>query len=742
MKNMNKNLFGKIIAILLLLLCVFSLTACGMNPSKKLWDKYVKAVNKQNLDGVAECFTEHETKDREEFTTTYADYFDGLKKIKTVKYTEKINCSFSNSVNTQAYYLAEIEVLVNDSATYNITIYSYENNKGMFFCSYFNFEEGFTGNTPNAYWTDKTYLHTDDFLYKYYEGEPYYGTVYIEETKNLKKAVVPAEIDGNKLTTIGEYAFYKYYKMLSFTIPTSKLRELEIEEGVTTIGRYAFYQCNKLKSVVIPESMRYIDRMAFANCKRLEKLEFQTRTKESGSTLDIESVSFGKHNGDQLVITGAHNLQTGEIIYLNAELGDNSVPRVEWSTSGEVISINSSTGKVVANKSGRAKIVATLVENRAVTAEVEIVITEIEQKDCLKMYWDVFSRCPNLKEIYLHAYNPNSFIIDSGSNWLFNSTCKIYVPKGSKDMYVNHSLWSKYADQIVELEEDDSEKTIDIALEAVNLTKEDAGDVYSSVNPNKIDNIIYLIQNGTNYDLVNAYVGSVLYDNPSANVISADTDKAKLYDLFDGLVGVLSQSLSDSDILSKKLENHITKDLAKLDKIFEAYNKADYTEEDFAKIEKYKNDAIIAISKSTQESNADKKLQDAWKSSYNVLKIGETEKAEIEFDLNTIVIDFDDSDDVKNIDEAKTILFNEQQKTNPDLTIDKLEIEELDVVENELNPGVKIYRMHYKDANLGSELTATFLVRNNVVSVINEETENIFELIKIIMASAKKVEIE
>ncbi|MBO4666972.1 MAG: leucine-rich repeat domain-containing protein [Bacilli bacterium] len=737
MKSMNKILCVKILSIFILMFCVFTLVACGNEPSKKLWDKYVKSVNNQDINGVAECFTEPETKARDNFLTDYADYFNGLHSLKTVKYNETINCSFSNAMNTQAYYLAEVEVLVNGSTTYNITIYSYENNKGLFFCSYFNFEDGFTGNEPNGYWTDKTYFHTDEFLYKDYPT----GAVYIEETKNLRKAVVPAEVDGNKLTTIGEYAFYKYYKMLSFTIPTSKLRELIIEEGVTTIGKYAFYQCNKLNSVVIPESMRYIDRMAFANCSRLERLEFQTRTKESGSQLEIESASFGKHNGDELVIKGAHNLQTGEIIYLNAELGDNTVPRVEWSTSSEVLTVNASTGKIVANKQGRAKVVATLVENRAVTAEVEIVITEIESKDCLKMYWDAFSRCPNLKEIYLHAYNPNSFVIDSGSNWLFNSTCKIYVPKGSRDMYVSHALWSKYADQIVEMEEDDSENTIDIALQAVNLTKETADEIYSSVNPNKIDNIIYLIKNGSEYKLVNAYVGSILLDNASASIIEETTSQEKLYDLFDGLLGGLSEALDESDILNKIFENHISKDLAKLDKIFDEYKQEDYTEENYQSLERMKNAAIIAISKSAKEADADKKLLEAWQNSYNVLKIGETEKAEKDFNIDDIAITLDDTEDVKNINSSKTILFNELVKKVPDLTMDKVAIEELEIVENDLNPGVKIYRMLYKDVTGdGGEETITVLVKNDVVTIIDENYADIYNLIKVIMASGKVVE--
>ena len=642
-----KNIFLKISGLFIIILCIVILSGCGSQPSKELWNKYVKAVNKGNIDVVAECFTEPDTKDRTNFTTDHADYLTNLKSIKTKSYKETINCSFSNSLNTQAYYLAEIEAVVNGSTTYTFSIYMYENNKGLFFCSLFNFEDGFTGNEPSAYWTQYAYYHTDDFLYKNYDT----GTVYIEETTNAKSATVPAEIDGQKVSTIGEYAFYKYYKILSFTIPTSKLKDLIIEEGVNTIGKYAFYQCKKLKTLVIPESMRYIDRMAFANCSKLEKLEFQVRTKESGSVIELNSESIGATDtGEKLVITGGHNLLTGEILYLNAELGDNKVPRVLWSSSSEVLSINSSTGKVTANKAGHATVVAKLIDNPAVTAKIEIDINEIETKDCLKMYWDAFSRCKNLKEIYIHAYNPNSIIIDGGNTWLFNSTCKIYVPKGSRDMYVSHTLWSKYADQIVEMEEDDSELTIDTALNAVNLTRETSGDIYSAVNPNKIDNIIYLIQNGTNYNLVNAYVGSKLLNNASANVIPETTSKEQLYTLLSGLMSELSITLDD-------------------------------------------------------------------------------DKLEKEIDEN--------SDDGKLYADALALVMQSTSKAK-----DNIELTRVEFVENELNPGVKLYSINYKIKDNAEATIETLNVYINGESVqsFDANSDLLYALIKIVMGSASKVE--
>ena len=73
--------------------------------------------------------------------------------------------------------------------------------------------------------------------------------------------------------------------------------------------------------------------------------------------------------------------------------------------------------------------------------------------------------------------------------------------------------------------------------------------------------------------------------------------------------------------------------------------------------------------------------------------------------------------------------------------MDKVAIEELEIVENDLNPGVKIYRMLYKDVTGdGGEETITVLVKNDVVTIIDENYADIYNLIKVIMASGKVVE--
>jgi len=71
--------------------------------------------------------------------------------------------------------------------------------------------------------------------------------------------VIPAQIDGKPVTSIGQSAFYYWNSLTSVTIPNS----------VTTIGASAFVSCTALTSVTIPNSVTRIGASAFSNCTGL-----------------------------------------------------------------------------------------------------------------------------------------------------------------------------------------------------------------------------------------------------------------------------------------------------------------------------------------------------------------------------------------------------------------------------------------------------------------------------------------
>ena len=99
--------------------------------------------------------------------------------------------------------------------------------------------------------------------------------------------VIPAEINGKKITEIGMTAFYECTSLTKVTIP----------DGVTSIGVEAFNRCTSLTDIVLPDSLTNIGDGAFANCTSLKSV-----TIPAGVTY-IGSRAFGYYYDDNFVFT-------------------------------------------------------------------------------------------------------------------------------------------------------------------------------------------------------------------------------------------------------------------------------------------------------------------------------------------------------------------------------------------------------------------------------------------------------
>lgn len=119
--------------------------------------------------------------------------------------------------------------------------------------------------------------------------------------------VIPNELDGHPVTSIGYYAFHNNRKITGITIPEGvteiqqdafsecgavsinipssvkaignsafrycdHLEEIVIPEGVTSIEYYTFTHCDSLKKVVLPESLTQIGNQAFGLSRNLETI--------------------------------------------------------------------------------------------------------------------------------------------------------------------------------------------------------------------------------------------------------------------------------------------------------------------------------------------------------------------------------------------------------------------------------------------------------------------------------------
>lgn len=198
---------------------------------------------------------------------------------------------------------------------------------------------------------------------------------------SLTSVTIPASV-----TSIGNEAFSGYTGKLAINcnIPSgvhynypfrdSEFTTVSIGDKVTSIGDYAFYNCSILTSITIPRSVASIGNSAFEYCSNL-------KTVINYSDLDIQkgSTSYGyvAYYAEEVInavrvssITlnkATATLVEGEVLTLIATVLPNNVTdkTVAWSSSRESVATVDNTGKVAAVAEGTATITAAVGDMQA-----------------------------------------------------------------------------------------------------------------------------------------------------------------------------------------------------------------------------------------------------------------------------------------------------------------------------------------------------------------------------------------
>lgn len=450
--------------LLVLFVMVFTLTfsvGCSkVVEAENLWDTYVKAMNNKDLEGIARAFYSTSSTAYPRFIAENTDeeghtsYFDGVVSLKTDSFKYTLQSNVTTNKKWEKYASAHVKVtLVTDDGpeSKEFDVYFLSGEKGLWnFTAPINvtsYEEDELGNKPSDTWTQRVIRINGDFKYKniYDQVNGDYVSI-VQYTGNDKNVVIPEEIEGLPVRLIKSYAFYKYIRFLNISIATSKMQQVSIPYTVETIEDYAFYQCKKLQTLVIPNSVKTIGGntgLSFASCRSLKSITINIDDSEmyGESQALIPSTSL-----NEIEFTGARNMYVGDIIQLSEVNGK----LVYWSVNNQdVVSIDRDKGTVTAIKNGSATITASLASDPTKKATVKITISSCPV--LLVASSNSFDRCSGLEKITLNVTNPNC-INTAVTKFRLSSKVKIYVPKGSAEMYKNNVVWSVYAEQIFELD--------------------------------------------------------------------------------------------------------------------------------------------------------------------------------------------------------------------------------------------------------------------------------------------------
>lgn len=111
--------------------------------------------------------------------------------------------------------------------------------------------------------------------------------------QSATEVVIPSEIEGLPVTSIGEQAFNACYNLTSVDIPDS----------VTNIGIQAFIGCSGLTSIKIPDSVTNIGASAFGYCVNLTSIEISDSVTSIGRNAFSDTIWFReKREENPLVI--------------------------------------------------------------------------------------------------------------------------------------------------------------------------------------------------------------------------------------------------------------------------------------------------------------------------------------------------------------------------------------------------------------------------------------------------------
>ena len=144
----------------------------------------------------------------------------------------------------------------------------------------YGFDKGNNVSIPSPSCSDTTVYSEEGGIYEYMILDD--GSIMISgctADRSITALTIPSEINGLKVTALGNSSFFMMTWISSVTVP----------EGVTYIGSEAFAYCG-VSTVSLPSSLMYIQNNAFLSCLYLSTVYY------SGSTENWDNILIGIGN--------------------------------------------------------------------------------------------------------------------------------------------------------------------------------------------------------------------------------------------------------------------------------------------------------------------------------------------------------------------------------------------------------------------------------------------------------------
>ena len=245
------------------------------------------------------------------------------------------------------------------------------------------------------------------------------------------KVIIPAEINGHKVTKICDGAFRD---------SQISLIEFEAPDNIESIGMGAFYNCS-LEKIDIP-NVKYIFTNTFENCTNLSEVNIPQ------SVIQINKFAFKNCGLNNIVIPGGvKNIESNafsDCPYLKSVTISEGVEKIGWAafaaTDLETVNIPSSVKRIETYAFNGCRLLKNVVISEGVmyfgvSVFESTALEEVVLPSSVQYISDlVFYNCIKLKKVTFKSNN----LVYYG-DWVFLScnNIEVFVPSESVDFYSN-----------------------------------------------------------------------------------------------------------------------------------------------------------------------------------------------------------------------------------------------------------------------------------------------------------------